>query len=57
MLELQAHDTTVSTQEIQRLVQDEAYQLKLVQRGFENMKRFGWEETAVQLLQTLEKAF
>ena len=49
-------DTAAITQGMQRLVQDEAYRQDLVQRGFENVGRFGWEETAVQLLQTLEKA-
>ena len=50
-------DTAAITQGIQRLVQDEAYRQELVQRGFENVERFSWEETAVQLLQTLEKAY
>ena len=50
-------DTAAITQGIQRLVQDEAYRQELVQRGFENVRRFSWEETAVQLLQTLEKAY
>ncbi|MCA9919069.1 MAG: glycosyltransferase family 4 protein, partial [Anaerolineales bacterium] len=49
-------DTAAITQGMQRLVQDEAYRAELVQRGFENVKRFGWEETAVQLLKTLEEA-
>lgn len=49
-------DTAAITQGMQRLVQDDAYGQELVQRGFANVKRFRWEETAVQLLQTLEKA-
>ncbi len=49
-------DTAAITQGMQRLVQDEAYRQELVQRGFANVKKFKWEETAVQLLQTLEKA-
>ncbi|MCA9946042.1 MAG: glycosyltransferase, partial [Anaerolineales bacterium] len=48
-------NTAAITQGMQRLVQDEAYRQELVQRGFENVKRFSWEETAVQLLQTLER--
>ncbi|MFZ1395942.1 MAG: glycosyltransferase family 1 protein [Candidatus Promineifilaceae bacterium] len=48
-------NTAAIIQGMQRLVQDEAYRQELVQRGFENVKRFRWEETAVQLLQTLEK--
>ncbi|MCB8978027.1 MAG: glycosyltransferase family 4 protein [Ardenticatenaceae bacterium] len=48
-------DTAAITQGMQRLVQDEAYRQELVQRGFENVRRFRWEETAVQLLHTLEK--
>jgi glycosyltransferase involved in cell wall biosynthesis len=49
-------DTAAITQGMQRLVHDEAYRQKLVQRGFENVKSYTWEETAVQVLQTLEKA-
>lgn len=49
-------DTAAITQGMQTLVRDEAYRQTLVQRGFENVKRFSWEETAVQLLHTLEKA-
>ncbi|WP_420629788.1 glycosyltransferase family 4 protein [Candidatus Leptofilum sp.] len=48
-------DTMAITQGMQRLVQDKAYRQTLVQRGFENVKRFRWEETAVQLLHTLEE--
>ncbi|MCA9947246.1 MAG: glycosyltransferase family 4 protein, partial [Anaerolineales bacterium] len=48
-------DTVAITQGMQKLAQDEAYRQELVQRGFKNVKRFSWEETAVQLLQTLEK--
>ena len=49
-------DTAAITQGMQNLASDEAYRQELVQRGFENVKRFGWRETAVHLLQTLEKA-
>ncbi len=49
-------DTVAMTQGIQKLANDEAYRQKLVQRGFENVKRFSWEETAVQVLQALESA-
>jgi glycosyltransferase involved in cell wall biosynthesis len=49
-------NTAAITQGIQTLVHDEPLRQKLVQRGFENVKKFGWEETAVRLLQTLEKA-
>lgn len=49
-------DTAAITQGMQRLVQDEPFRQELVQRGFENVKKFSWEETAVRLLQTLEKA-
>jgi glycosyltransferase involved in cell wall biosynthesis len=49
-------DTAAITQGMQRLVQDETYRQELIQRGFENVKKFSWEETAVHLLQTLEKA-
>lgn len=46
-------DTAVISQGIQTLVHDESLRNKLVQRGFENVGRFSWQETAVQLLQTL----
>ena len=49
-------DTAAITKGMQKLVQDAAYRQELVQRGFENVKRFSWAETAVQLLHTLEKA-
>ncbi|VAW37740.1 Glycosyltransferase [hydrothermal vent metagenome] len=49
-------NTATITQGIQRLVSDELLRQKLVQRGFENVKKFSWGETAVQILQTLEKA-
>ncbi|MBK8904959.1 MAG: glycosyltransferase family 4 protein [Anaerolineaceae bacterium] len=49
-------DTAAITQGIQTLVHDEAYRHQLVQRGFENVKKFSWVETAVQLLHSLEKA-
>lgn len=49
-------DTAAITQGLQMLVNDETLRQKLIQRGFENVQRFTWEETAVQLLQTLEKA-
>ena len=50
-------DTAAITQGMQRLVQDDTYRQELVQRGFANVKKFSWEETAVQLLQTLERAY
>jgi glycosyltransferase involved in cell wall biosynthesis len=49
-------DTAAITQGMQKLAHDEAYRQELVQRGFANVKSFRWEETAVQVLQTLEKA-
>ena len=49
-------DTAAITEGMQRLVHDEPLRQTLVQKGFENVKRFNWEETAVQLLNTLEKA-
>ncbi len=49
-------DTAAITQGMQRLVQDETYRQDLVQRGFENVKKFRWEETAEQVLHALEKA-
>ncbi len=49
-------DTAAITQGIQTLVNDELLRYGLVQRGFENVKKFRWEETAVQILHTLEQA-
>ncbi len=49
-------DTAAITQGMQTLANDESLRQALVQKGFENAKKFRWEETAVQLLQTLEKA-
>ena len=48
-------ETAAITQGMQTLVHDETLRQTLVQKGLENVKRFNWEETAVQLLQTLEK--
>ncbi|MCP4419750.1 MAG: glycosyltransferase family 4 protein [Chloroflexi bacterium] len=48
-------DTAAITQGIQTLVNDEPLREKLVQQGFKNVRKFSWEETAVCLLQTLEK--
>ncbi len=40
---------------IQKLAHDTALYQQLVQKGFENIKRFTWRETAVQVLNSLEK--
>jgi glycosyltransferase involved in cell wall biosynthesis len=49
-------DTTAISQGMQTLVNDEPLRQTLVQKGYENVKRFDWEETAVQVLHALEKA-
>jgi glycosyltransferase involved in cell wall biosynthesis len=49
-------DIAALTQGMQTLANDESLRQMLVQKGFENVKRFRWEETAVQVLQALEKA-
>jgi glycosyltransferase involved in cell wall biosynthesis len=49
-------DTVAITQGMQTLVNDETLRQTLVQKGLAILKRFSWEKTAVQLLQTLEKA-
>lgn len=49
-------DTAAITQAIQTLVNDEMLRQTLVQKGFENVERFSWADTAVQVLHTLEKA-
>ena len=41
---------------IQQIVQQEDLRDGLVQKGVENVKRFGWRETAVQILTLLENA-
>lgn len=49
-------DMAAITRGMQTLANDEPLRQMLVQKGFENVNRFRWEETAVQLLQALEKA-
>lgn len=40
---------------LQRIVTDQTLRRQLVQKGHENVQRFRWEETAVQLLAILQK--
>lgn len=47
-------DTNAITAAIQRLAADPLLRDELMQKGFENVKRFTWEETAVRVLETLE---
>lgn len=49
-------DTAAISQGMQTLVNDKNLRQTLVQKGFENVRRFRWEETAVQVLHALEKA-
>ncbi|MAT97132.1 MAG: glycosyl transferase family 1 [Anaerolineaceae bacterium] len=49
-------DTTAITQGMQALANDASLRQNLVQRGLANVKKFSWAETAVQVLQTIEKA-
>jgi len=41
---------------IQRLASDEPLRRQLIEKGFENVKRFSWQKTARQVLATLEQA-
>ena len=49
-------DTAALAAAIRRLASDSDLRGQLVQRGFENVKRFTWHDAASQLLNTLEKA-
>lgn len=49
-------DTAAMTAAIQRLASDEPLRQQLIEKGFENVKRFNWQKTAVQTLATLEQA-
>jgi glycosyltransferase involved in cell wall biosynthesis len=49
-------DTEAITVAIQRLVNDPLLRHQLALAGLENVRRFTWRETAVQVLQVLEKA-
>ena len=49
-------DTSAITAAIQQLVSDPLLRHELAQAGLENVRRFGWEKTAVQALQSLERA-
>ncbi|MCP4425004.1 MAG: glycosyltransferase family 4 protein [Chloroflexi bacterium] len=48
-------DTNAIAAAIQRLAADPLLRHELVQKGFENVRRFTWEETAVRVLNELEK--
>ncbi len=47
-------DTAAMTAALQRLVQDQTLRARLIGRGFENVRRFTWRETAVRALDLLE---
>jgi glycosyltransferase involved in cell wall biosynthesis len=47
-------NTAQLTTAIQQITSDEALRAQLVAKGFENIKRFDWQKTAVQLLTILE---
>jgi glycosyltransferase involved in cell wall biosynthesis len=47
-------NTAQLTTAIQKITSDEALRAQLVAKGFENIKRFDWQKTAVQLLTILE---
>jgi glycosyltransferase involved in cell wall biosynthesis len=49
-------DTNAITNAIQTLTNDQELCQQLVQKGFENVVRFNWQETAVHVLNTLEKS-
>jgi glycosyltransferase involved in cell wall biosynthesis len=50
-------DETALAAALQRLVSDETLRQSLVARGLENVKRFSWEKTAVQILSLLHTHF
>jgi len=47
-------NTATLTTAIRRMATDETYRAGLIQKGFENVRRFNWEKTAVQVLAVLE---
>ncbi|MFO7682569.1 MAG: glycosyltransferase family 1 protein, partial [Chloroflexota bacterium] len=47
-------DTTAIASAIQNLAENHELCQQLIQKGFENVKRFTWQETAVHVLHTLE---
>jgi glycosyltransferase involved in cell wall biosynthesis len=49
-------DTSALATAIQQMAIDSTLLHDLVQKGFENVKRFTWQKTAAQVLTTLEKA-
>ena len=49
-------DTEALAVAIQRLAGDEPLRRQLIEKGFENVKRFSWQKTARQVLATLEQA-
>jgi glycosyltransferase involved in cell wall biosynthesis len=53
---VEPEDTEAITNAIQRLVTDPLLRHELALSGLENVRRFTWEKTAVQVLDILEKA-
>ncbi|MCA9981907.1 MAG: glycosyltransferase family 4 protein [Anaerolineales bacterium] len=49
-------DTAAIATAVRRLATDETLRQSLVQRGYENVRRFSWANTAVQTLAILEEA-
>jgi glycosyltransferase involved in cell wall biosynthesis len=47
-------NTAAITTAIRRMATNESLRAELIQKGFENVKRFKWEKTAVQVLSVLE---
>ena len=47
-------NTAALTTAMQRISSEEIYRAELIQKGFENVKRFNWEKTAAQVLAVLE---
>ena len=52
---IEPEDTEKMTESIQRLVTDPLLRHELALAGLENVRRFTWEETAVQVLSVLER--
>ena len=55
-LQVDPLNTQAITQAIHQLTQKEALRQSLISQGFHNVKRFNWQQTAQQVLTTLEKA-
>ena len=48
------YDTKAISQAMVRLSEDEGYRTQLIEKGFSQIKKFSWQETAEQTLKVYE---